>query len=228
MANSKAIPWARLVAESAAIILSILVAFSLDAWWTERQDRQTERDDLERLHVEFVWNRDRVNDNGIATRTMTASQEVYELVIAHLGQEEPLAIQNALLRGLAATPTFDAVTPVLDGLVSSGRLENIRDQDVLTAISWWGRHLQQAEETELSARAFTTSQLQPAFIRRGNMGPVRMETNPDGFTTMIIDEELVGLVAARAGNTAQVMRSLDNLKAAANDVVVAIEKAQSE
>ncbi len=100
MANSKPIPLARLVAESAAIILSILVAFSLDAWWTELQDRQTERDDLDRLHVEFVWNRDRVNENGTATRTKAASQEVYELVIAHLGQEEPLTIQNTLLRGL--------------------------------------------------------------------------------------------------------------------------------
>jgi hypothetical protein len=226
--NKQSIPWARLAAESAAIIFSILIAFSLDAWRAEWQDRQTERDDLERLHVEFIWNRDRVNDNGTATRAQVASTEMYGLVIAHLGHDTPLEIPNALLRNVFGTPTFDAATPVLDGLVLSGRLENIRAPDVLSAISYWQRQLQQVEETEVNARAFMATQLDPALNTRGNFGPVRMDTDPDGFTAIMIDEELIGLVAKRARNTRFVIGTLDRLKAAANDVVIAIEKAQNE
>lgn len=234
MDNSKTIPWARLVAESTAIVLSILVAFSLDAWWAERQDRQTERDDLARLHTEFVWNRDRVNDNQTATRAQVASAEMYGLVNAHLGHDEPLEVRNELIDGVGATPTFDAVTPVLNGLINSGRLENIRNQEVLLAISFWQRNLLQVAETEISARQFVVTQLLPALVRRGNMGPAFVDsdpfgnTGPDGVTTVMVDEELVGLVAHRAGNTAFVMHTLDELKVAANDVVVAIEEAQND
>ena len=64
----------------------------------------------------------------------------------------------------------------------------------------------------------------PAFMGSGPFG----NTYPDGVTTVIVDEELVGLVAQRAGNTAFVVHTLDALKAAANDVVIAIEKAQNE
>ena len=73
------------------IVASILLAFAIDAWWEERQDRQTERDDLARLHAEFVWNRDRVNDNGSATRAQAASAELYGLVIAHLNNVKDAA-----------------------------------------------------------------------------------------------------------------------------------------
>jgi len=228
MVDKQPIPWVRIVAESAAIIFSILIAFSLEEWRGERQDRETERDDLARLHAEFVWNRDRVNDNRSANRAQAASAEMYTLVVAHLGSDEPLTVDNVLLNDVGASPTFDAVTPVLNGLITSGRLEHIRDQEVLTAISWWQRSLKQVEETEVNARAFMTNHLGLALNRRGNMGPMRRETDSSAVTTISVDNELVGLVAQRADNTNSAVRGLERLKAAANDLVVAIEKAQSE
>jgi hypothetical protein len=34
------IPWTRIAVESIAIVASILVAFAIDAWWEERQERR--------------------------------------------------------------------------------------------------------------------------------------------------------------------------------------------
>lgn len=36
MAESKTIAWKQISIEAVAIILSILLAFAIDAWWTDR------------------------------------------------------------------------------------------------------------------------------------------------------------------------------------------------
>ena len=228
MPETEKLPWKRLVLEAMAIVASILLAFAIDAWWEERQDRKMERDDLERLHAEFVWNRDRVNDNGFATRAAAASAAMSALIVAHLGQDGPLEIQNSQINVVRATPTFDAVTPVLDGLVLSGRLDNIRNPEVLLAISYWQRHLKQVEETEIGARQFLVTQLVPALAKRGNMEPTYNDADLNGITTVTIDNELVGLAAHRASSTARVIGTLNRLKSAAEDVVFAVEQAQKE
>ena len=222
------IPWKRLSVEAVAIVGSILLAFAIDAWWEERLDRQMERDDLERLHGEFIRNRDRMNEMRTAGRAETASAAMYELLADHLGQDLPVDVPHTTLNPLRATPTFDAVTPVLDGLILSGRLENIRDREVLLAVHYWKRLLQQVEETELTARKVVLEQLVPALIRRGNMGPSFNGGDPDGITTLTVDEELLGLVAFRASYTKFVVRTLNALEQATNEVIVAAEQALVE
>jgi hypothetical protein len=222
------VPWKRLSVEAAAIVGSILLAFAIDAGWDERLDRQMERDDLERLHAEFVQNRDRINEMQTAPKAATASAAMYELLADHLGQDLPVEVPNSMLNLVRSTPTFDAATPALDGLILSGRLENIRDREVLLAVHYWQRHLQQVEETELDARKLVLEQLVPALVRRGNMGPSFNDDDLDGITTVTVDEELLGLVAFRASYTKFVVRTLNELEQATNEVIVATEQALAE
>ena len=49
MQDSQKIPWKRIATEGAAIVVSILIAFSIDAWWQERADRADEAASLARL-----------------------------------------------------------------------------------------------------------------------------------------------------------------------------------
>jgi hypothetical protein len=228
MNQTQNLPWKRITIEAAAIVASILLAFAIDASWEEQLDRQLERDDLERLHAEFQRNRDRMVEMVNTERMHAASNAMYELIATHLGREPRIDVPNDLLRGVRATPTFDAVTPVLDGLVSSGRLENIRDADVHFAIHYWKRHLTQVQETELSARKLVQEQLIPALIKRGNLGPSFTNDDPNGITTMAIDEELLGVIAHRANYTRFVLRTRTELELATNDVVAATESALTE
>lgn len=50
------IPWKRIFAEGAAIVVSILLAFSIEAWWSGYQDRSKERIVLLGLKSEFEDN----------------------------------------------------------------------------------------------------------------------------------------------------------------------------
>jgi hypothetical protein len=57
MAESQIIPWKRLSVEAAAIVASILLAFAIDAWWDDYQQRkhlQTVLIDLEAAYSENV------------------------------------------------------------------------------------------------------------------------------------------------------------------------------
>ena len=56
MSNTQTIPWTRISVETAAIVASILLAFSIDAWWDRVQDRAEEREILSLLRAEFEAN----------------------------------------------------------------------------------------------------------------------------------------------------------------------------
>ena len=53
MNDTQKLPWKRLLAEATAIVLSILLAFAIDAWWEDRGDRQAEKLLLHRLKADF-------------------------------------------------------------------------------------------------------------------------------------------------------------------------------
>ena len=54
MTVSQTLPWKRLFAEAVAIVLSILLAFAIDAWWNDRSDRHAEQLLLQRLKADFT------------------------------------------------------------------------------------------------------------------------------------------------------------------------------
>ena len=53
MRSLKQIPWVQLLVEGVAIVLSILLAFWIDAWWQDRQDRMELYETLEAIVTEL-------------------------------------------------------------------------------------------------------------------------------------------------------------------------------
>lgn len=53
MTETRKTPWKRLAIEASTIVVSILLAFAIDAWWEERRERQAEVVLLERLRTDF-------------------------------------------------------------------------------------------------------------------------------------------------------------------------------
>jgi len=54
---ASAIPWGRILAESFAIIASILIAFGIDAAWDSYREREELRELVEGIHSELIANR---------------------------------------------------------------------------------------------------------------------------------------------------------------------------
>lgn len=58
---SQPIPARRLAVEGLVIVISILLAFAIDAWWDGRQEREVEQRLLQALHADMSWTRDSLN-----------------------------------------------------------------------------------------------------------------------------------------------------------------------
>lgn len=61
MIRPQEIPWKRITAEGAAIVVSILLAFWIDAWWDEREQRDDERIILQSLYNDLNQKRSLLN-----------------------------------------------------------------------------------------------------------------------------------------------------------------------
>jgi len=60
MAESRIIPWITITVEAGAIVLSILMAFAIDAWWAEKKENDVEHVALLALRNDFMASREQL------------------------------------------------------------------------------------------------------------------------------------------------------------------------
>jgi hypothetical protein len=53
VSNTRQAQWKRFLVEGVVILVSILLAFSIDAWWDSRIEQQREREQLVSMLAEF-------------------------------------------------------------------------------------------------------------------------------------------------------------------------------
>ena len=63
MSESQTIPWKRLAIEASAIVGSILLAFAIDAWWDESQNRKHLQSVMVGLETAFSENVRLIDEN---------------------------------------------------------------------------------------------------------------------------------------------------------------------
>ena len=127
MPNSQVstIPWQRIVAEAAAIVLSILLAFFIDALW----ERRTLDEDLS-LALGAVQSELQVNSDalefqlGVERRIVASADALADLLEAGLGST--IQVPDSLIAiGIFWVPTLDVSTAAVEALVSSRRSDRL-------------------------------------------------------------------------------------------------------
>lgn len=163
--ESKGIPWLRIGAESAAIVLSILLAFTIDASWDYRQDRMEEREILLGLEDEY--------DRFVGSLGRRAG--FYDSVVVRLEWllDASAADANASARRfdqalgtLVGAPTFEFASNVRDGLMASGRLSIIRSEELRSRLSGWDRVRGEVMDNEAVVREYVGAVLVPFLAER--------------------------------------------------------------
>jgi hypothetical protein len=128
---------ARLAFEGVVIIVSILLAFSIDAAWAGRQDRLRERAALAALHDDAVANAIQlaeVIENGQQRHAATLAffeSDVADLVAI------PADGAQSLIRSLTVPNRASLQSGVVDGLMASGRLGIITDPRLQKLLADW-------------------------------------------------------------------------------------------
>jgi hypothetical protein len=144
----------RHVGEAAVIVVSILLAFAIEAWWDQQQMREEEREALVGLVEEFSTNLDQV-DRVIARHE--SSLEWVERLVA-LPEDSIRALsQTSISEMMLATGnpwTFEPVLGTTDALVAAGRLGVIRDVELREALTSFKNVVSDSEEDADFLRGF--------------------------------------------------------------------------
>ncbi len=144
--------WRPLLAEGVLIVVSILLAFGIEAWWDRSRDRAAEVEALEHLHSEFMATAERI------ASTREHHERIRRSAIRLLGMTGPTPSQyidtlavDSLVMDLLGAPTVEPETVTLDALVGAGRLDLLSNSDLRRELAAWSSAMADlAQEEQLA------------------------------------------------------------------------------
>ena len=165
MNDLQAINWKRIAVEAAAIVVSILLAFAIDAWWDDRRERIEEREVLIGLKSEFSRYRDDLAISiEIQTNVLLSTSDLVVATRRGFWESEVHSFDTALV-SLSDPKSHDFGGGVLDALISSGRLEIISDNDLRVKLATWSEVFNEIRDDENRNMAFISDQVYPYMLR---------------------------------------------------------------
>jgi hypothetical protein len=146
MSKVREIPWPRILAEGAAIVVSILLAFSIQAWWDEYQEERQLYEILEALEDAFSGNLSQIDDN---IEVVSANYELLNRFI-QIGPENiekiPMGDRFGTLRAIWAPDTRNLNTGLLLKMLDAERLKSLRNAELQQSIAHWQSWLEQLNQ----------------------------------------------------------------------------------
>lgn len=136
MNDLREIPWKRLLAEGAAIVASILLAFAIDAWWQDRSDQIRLNEYLWQVRADTLDNQRRLTE---ALQLEKGQLGAVEEILVALRSPEPMTLDSAR-EWTQVEPGFIWYSDprLLDGainaLVATGEINLVKNTRVKTSL----------------------------------------------------------------------------------------------
>jgi hypothetical protein len=144
--------WRRLVAEGLLIVLSILLAFGIEAGWSQRGDRQHEVDALHGLRDDFVENLAQLSSaRSEHTAVRDAAVRLLPMTGPAANQSAPNLVMDTLVMALIAAPKVLLVTATYDALIASGRIQLLQSAGLRRELARWATTVADLREEERDA-----------------------------------------------------------------------------
>ncbi len=170
--------WRRLLAESAAIVVSILLAFGIDAWWQQRKEDAQERVLLIGLLDDFRASRPELVFRLELARRIADGVELFLTATEDFQSHQPVPMPESAILSVLGTPTYEPATSTLDAALASGDLERVGSDAIRRELAEWRRILADVQEDEVEAKRVTNEQLVPALGRSLDLGPLYPKIMP--------------------------------------------------
>jgi hypothetical protein len=137
MTESQIIPWKRIAVEAAAIVVSILLAFAIDAWWDDRQSRRAESDQLLSIAAELETNAERIQEK---LSILAVADDAARKFISWMGPDPRPIEQSELVetfQNMYSIGAFAMLRGASETYLAGDRVHAVRHNDVRKAISDW-------------------------------------------------------------------------------------------
>jgi hypothetical protein len=155
------------IGEIVLVIIGILIALSINTWNEDRKLRIEEHKYLKDLQVEMASN---INELGeileVQQRSYDMAQQIAKLFD---NREEFDAMPDSVFRQyvfkMMTNATFDPKLGILNSMISSGKINNISNKELLYTLSSLKDHIIDALEDQVSIERDRRDYIRSIFIR---------------------------------------------------------------
>jgi len=223
----------RLAGEFGVIVVGVLVALAIDAWWSERQERVDERQAVQLLRAEFQSNAARLDT--VASQDREALEAGYALLalMDEAGQGREVYLPPRLLYDLVEVWTYDPINGGLNSLIASGRLGILEDDALRVALAGWPDIVADLRENEEEEWSNTYTVLNPFFMDLGvwedvlrASGLLRRYATPEGgvdLSPLLRNRQLRQHVANRITNLHNLLDEVETVENSIRDILDLLE-----
>lgn len=219
--------------EVLSIVASILLAFSIDAWWAHRSERRQERVALAGLAAESRSNRVELADHIVFHQRRMAALELLGGVAT--GRVAALSADslNHLLDAMLGWRTFDPQTATLDALEGAGHLDVISSDALRTILASWRSKLDDASGTQAALEQSIIGAVFEWFRRSGPPMPdlggrahvALLPSKPVDVEPYLKTDEFLSLAAQQHRIEFFVVFELQGLDAVISDILGTLDSA---
>ena len=170
MTNADNIQWKRTSAEGAAIVVSILLAFGIEAWWSDRQDRIEEVVILNSLLLEFESKKDGLEYiRRLNVNIRSSANKLIEFSLSPDSIPKNKTVVDLLNQLWWWNVESKWDSPVLDAVISSDGGSFISNPNLrATLIVWPGRYDYVKSMVRLDQELYL-NHLWPYLIEHGSL-----------------------------------------------------------
>ena len=158
----------QLFQEFVVVVVGVFIAVAAESWWSEREDRQFEREIREDMLVEFESN------ILILDADIAFNDDARELIgsLSGLSDEALFAIPDAVLStqfgsGNLDSAGFDPELGSVQALVKSGNLGAVGDRELRLRLSRWDGLMEQCRRKNVQAVNLEKS-IMPLIVQAGS------------------------------------------------------------
>jgi hypothetical protein len=161
------IPWPRILAEGTAIVISILLAFWIQAWWESRGDARQGQALLAALAEDFAQ-ADELLSVVKSMHVMTSQAGEQLITLAEKGEVPEADRRNVdlLISSHFARYTFDPPMGTVESVLGSGRIDLLTSQELIAELTKWSAVVTQLNNLEIEARDHFYNRIYPYLASR--------------------------------------------------------------
>lgn len=170
-ARTSSIEWKRISVEGAAIVVSILLAFSIDAWWNNYRDRSEERGILLGLRAEFEQNLAFIETELSYRGAVVAS--ILKIFEASDGRTtiEP-DVLDELIGDITWWRNIDYSRGAIDGVLQSGRLSLVENEELRRLLASLPSRYDSTTRSEMNDQHTTVNVVLPYLNTHASLGQI--------------------------------------------------------
>jgi hypothetical protein len=155
------VSWARVTGEGAVIVVSILLALALDAWWASIDAYQEAHRELGVVREELREARTEIETMGLWHDRLGHGMQSLGEQLSTADPTAALVVDDTLLAGALLFPVTDPPLAVLDAFLGSGHLQRLHNPQLRRNLANWRAQVDDQRGDESRARNFEDSELAP-------------------------------------------------------------------